>query len=133
MITYEDYAYLRDSKGLKDSDVARMAGIPPATFSEWKHGRYVPKHKKMVKILSVLDQETPFSNFIARDYDYEELMRLALERPAPAAPVPAAPSLDKFDQELLDLYHNATPAAQESVMTLLRNSQKKSSKLSKEA
>lgn len=37
----------------------------------------------------------------------------------------------KSDRELLRLYHNATPSAQESVMTLLKASQKKPIKVSR--
>ena len=41
--------------------------------------------------------------------------------------------MSAFDERLLKLYHNATPDAQKSVMTLLENSQKEDSKSSKEA
>lgn len=54
MITYEKYAEIRDSKGLKDIDVARKAGIQPSTFSEWKKGKCTPKFDKMSKIAEAL-------------------------------------------------------------------------------
>ena len=117
MITYSEYVRFRDRKGLKDSDVARMTGIPPATFSEWKHGRYTPKYEKMTKIEQALGIVPLYTenNYVVMD------------------PAPAAPVLDKFDQELLDLYHNATDDAKTSVLTLLKASQKKSSASLKEA
>ena len=54
MITYAEYVHFRDRKGLKDSDVARLAGISPATLSEWKRGGYTPKYEKIAKIEQVL-------------------------------------------------------------------------------
>lgn len=119
MITYDEYVHFRDRKGFKDSDVARLAGIPQATLSEWKRGRYTPKYEKMTKIEQVLGIVPLYTedNYIVTD-------------PTPAAVVPVP---DKFDQELLDLYHNATDDAKTSVLTLLKASQKKSSASLKEA
>lgn len=47
---YENYCKLRDSKGLKNSEVAREIGIPRSTFSDWKSGRSHPKTDKLQKI-----------------------------------------------------------------------------------
>ena len=55
MITYEKYCEIRDSKGMRDIDVARKAGIQPSTFSEWKKGKCTPKFEKMSKIAAALD------------------------------------------------------------------------------
>lgn len=117
MITYAEYVHFRDRKGLKDSDVARLAGISPATLSEWKRGGYTPKYEKITKIEQILGIVSLYTedNYVVTD------------------PAPAAPVLDKFDQELLDLYHNATDDAKTSVLTLLKASQKKSSASLKEA
>lgn len=52
---YESYAIMRDSKGLKDSDVAKETGISKSTFSEWKSGRSEPKIDKLYKIARVLN------------------------------------------------------------------------------
>lgn len=57
MITYDKYCEIRDSKGLKDGDVARKAGIQPSTFSEWKKGKCTPKYEKMSKIAEALDMD----------------------------------------------------------------------------
>ena len=54
MITYEKYAEIRNSKGMRDADVARAAKIPPSTFTEWKKGEYTPKFDKMCKIADAL-------------------------------------------------------------------------------
>ena len=47
---YEIYCKLRDSKGMKDSDVAKATGITKSTFSDWKNGRSNPKDAKLQKI-----------------------------------------------------------------------------------
>lgn len=54
MLTYEEYAKIRDSKGLKDGRVAELAGIGRSTFSDWKSGRSVPKEAKLMKIAAAL-------------------------------------------------------------------------------
>ena len=45
---YEFYAKLRDKRGLKDSDVARLACISKSTFSDWKAGRSKPGLKNFL-------------------------------------------------------------------------------------
>lgn len=42
---YEIYCKLRDSKGVKDSDVVKATGITKSTFSDWKSGRSKPKNE----------------------------------------------------------------------------------------
>lgn len=117
MITYEKYVVLRDLKGLKDADVARMAQIQPSTFSEWKKGKCTPKYAKMSKIAAALGMR--YNEFVG---DF------------PLASNARKDDREAFDEELLRLYHNATPDAQTSVLTLLRNSQReKSSDSLKEA
>lgn len=54
MLTYERYAEIRDSRGLKDSDVCRLTGIAQGSISDWKHGRTVPKADKVEKIADAL-------------------------------------------------------------------------------
>lgn len=77
MITYEKYAEIRNSKGLRDADVARAAKIPPSTFTEWKKGEYTPKFDKMCKIADALGMvymelvnEDGSSNGLPADHDY---------------------------------------------------------------
>ena len=57
MITYEEYENIRDSKGMKNADVARIAHIPPSTFTDWKQGKSAPKIEKMQKIINALGIE----------------------------------------------------------------------------
>ena len=51
---YKLYARIRDEKGLKDIDVARMTGISRSNLSGWKSGVSRPKYANMVKIADVL-------------------------------------------------------------------------------
>lgn len=55
---YENYARIRDAKGVKDSDVARATGISAGTLSDWKHGRYKLKYDKLQKIAEFLGVST---------------------------------------------------------------------------
>lgn len=51
---YEHYAKIRDSKGLKDSDVSKATGISSGSLSDWKKGRYNLKYDKLQKIADYL-------------------------------------------------------------------------------
>ena len=121
-MTYEKYAEIRDLKGYKDSDISRLAKIPPSTFSEWKKGHYTPKYEKMSRIAAVLGME--YSEFVGPVGKFSALN--------PNRPLPMLDGMDKnilterekFNMELIRLYHNSTPDAQKSVITLLKNSQK---------
>ena len=129
MITYEKYEQIRNSKGLKNSDVARIAQIPPSTFTDWKQGKSMPKYEKMSKIAAALDMD--YNEFVG---PYGKFSALNPNRPDIFEGDPEARARAELDSELLRLYHNATPDAQTSVMTLLRNSQReKSSDSLKEA
>ena len=128
MITYEEYCKIRDSKGLRDGDVAKKAGIQASTFSEWKKGKCTPKYEKMSKIAAALDME--YSEFVGPVGKFSALN--------PNRQIPMLKGMEKtpeqrFDENLLRLYHNATPDAQKSVLTLLEKSQKDDSKSSMEA
>lgn len=122
---WDRYVEIRDRKHLKDADVARKAGIPQSTFSDWKKGKSMPKVDKMMKIAEALGVEyRELAGFYGK---FSRLNPDRLERITVAAK-----NKDKY-QELIDLYENATPDAQTSVMTLLKNSQKEGSASSKEA
>ena len=59
---YENYAKLRDERGLTDYRVAISAGVSTATMSEWKNSAgnnpnssgYTPKADKLLAISKVL-------------------------------------------------------------------------------
>ena len=52
---YDDYARIRDAKGLKDADVCRATKISAGTMSDWKKGRYDLKAEKLVRIAEFLE------------------------------------------------------------------------------
>lgn len=103
MITYAEYVHFRDRKGLKDSDVARLAGISPATLSEWKHGGYTPKYEKIAKIEQVLG--------IIPMYAEDNYVRMN--------PEPAAPVFSDIEVRIIDAYRNADPVTQANILKLL--------------
>ena len=49
---YEIYAELLKEKGVRTSDVVKATGISSSMFTDWKMGRYHPKHDKMLLIAS---------------------------------------------------------------------------------
>lgn len=50
---YENYAKVRDSKGLKDLDASKATGISAGTLSDWKSGRI--KNLKAEKLRLIAD------------------------------------------------------------------------------
>ena len=47
---YEKFAALLAARGVTAYAVAKATGIPNATLSEWKAGKYTPKVDKLAKI-----------------------------------------------------------------------------------
>lgn len=47
---YEKFELLLAERKLKVSDISRMTGVTPSTFSDWKSGRSKPKYEKLKKI-----------------------------------------------------------------------------------
>lgn len=68
---YENYARIRDSKGLKDSDVAKATGISAGTLSDWKKGRYNLKYDKLQKIAEFLGVTTDQLTGVQSDVQQE--------------------------------------------------------------
>lgn len=86
---YERYCILRDSKKIKDSDVAKATTITPSTFSDWKKGKSTPNADKLVKIARFLDTTVEYL--------------VTGEDPSPAAVQPTS-QLSEDEQKLLGLY-----------------------------
>lgn len=51
---YEIFEKLCEAKGLTPYKVSKATGIPTATLSNWKAGRYTPKQDKLQKIADFL-------------------------------------------------------------------------------
>ena len=51
---YEIFEKLCEAKGLTPHKVSKATGIPTATLSNWKAGRYAPKQDKLQKIADFL-------------------------------------------------------------------------------
>ena len=123
ILTYKRYEEIRNSKGMKDADVAKKAGFHQSVLSDWKRNKSIPKIDKMQKIAEAL--EIGYYELVGPVGKFSKLY--------PNRPITKPTEQDIFDDKLLKLYHNATADAQKSVMTLLENSQKENSKSSKEA
>ena len=54
MTGYEYFEKVLKNKNLKAFDVSKGTGIRSGVFSDWKHGRYVPKADKMQAIADYL-------------------------------------------------------------------------------
>ncbi len=52
---YSIYKKLRDSRGMKDADVALLAGIRQGVLSDWKSGKSMPGIKNLQKIAQVFN------------------------------------------------------------------------------
>lgn len=52
---YENYAKLRDEKGLTDYQISKEIGVSRSVFSDWKTGRHSPSKKNRFKIFKALD------------------------------------------------------------------------------
>ena len=85
---YEIYCELRDEKGYKDSDVARITGITKSTFSDWKSGRSTPKQDKLQKIADCFNVSLDYlATGKENSETYEILAKLLEERNLKAADV----------------------------------------------
>lgn len=52
---YQNYAAIRDAKGMKDFQVANETGVSPSTFTDWKTGKSTPAFGNIVKIAECLN------------------------------------------------------------------------------
>lgn len=64
---YENYAKIRDSKGLTDFEVSKLAGVSRSIFTHWKNGSS-PSKKTRYKISRVLGLP-PIDKFVGEQED----------------------------------------------------------------
>ena len=57
---YEKFAELIEKRGVTTYQVSKATGIPTATFSAWKQGKYNPKPDKIQKIAAFLNVDTSY-------------------------------------------------------------------------
>lgn len=78
---YEIYAQVRDSKGMKDSEVAELADIRQGILSDWKNGKSSPSTKNLQKIAYALNVSVDYlmtGKMPEKQYS-DEIMELAKE------------------------------------------------------
>ena len=59
---YEVFEKLLEQRGVTAYQVSKATGITQSTFSDWKHGRYMPKIDKLCTIANYFD--VPVTMFI---------------------------------------------------------------------
>lgn len=107
---YERYCKIRDSLGLRDSDVARKTGITPSTFSDWKKGKSMPNTQKMVAIAQTLNTTV---EYIVEGIDpYQGMRRQRVTRPQPHYLTPE-------EENLLVLWNQLTDTEKEAANVLM--------------
>ncbi len=104
---YEVYAKLRDSKGMKDSEVAMLADIRQGILSDWKNGKSTPSTKNLQKIAYVLNTSTDYlltGKLPEKYYLNDETAKLAQEiydNPSLRALMDAGRDASAFDLQML--------------------------------
>lgn len=107
---YERYCKIRDSLGLRDSDVARKTGITPSTFSDWKKGKSMPNTQKMVAIAKTLNTTV---EYIVDGIDpYQNMRQQRAMRPQPRYLTPE-------EENLLALWNQLTDTEKEAANVLM--------------
>lgn len=108
---YERYCLLRDEHGLRDADVARMTGITPSTFTDWKQGKHAPNVQKIAALAKVLDTTT----------DYLITGEKPFRRGEERRNRPEAYYLTAEEKNLLYLWHELTSGQKENVNALMNS------------
>ena len=87
-MSYEVFERLCKAKGVTPAEVSRQTGIATSTLTNWKHGRYTPKAKKMQQIADYfgvsVEYLTTGENSTAPYYlndDARELAQFLFENP----------------------------------------------------
>ena len=119
MITYEKYAEIRASKGLKDSDVAKRANIPQSTFSDWKKGKSSPKADKMQKIADALEMD--YYELIGPVGKFSSYNLRGKEAPDDDKPDPVPDEIIEFYRQ----YQNLPQNLKDSVDLIIKSQQRK--------
>lgn len=110
---YERYCEIRNQKGLKDADVARLSGVTKSTFSDWKKGLYQPKREKLIKIADALGVSLEYL-MNGEDVEWD---------PA-GQKIDYTISLSEEEQEILTAYRSADEVQKEMIKRLLSYSTK---------
>lgn len=110
---YSRYCKVRDAMGYRDADVARITGITPSTFSDWKANKSSPNAQKIVAIAKALNTTAEY--LVTGEYGYTERMRV-VDSPRDRVVV-----LTKEQKNLLYLWSEISPEQRENVNALLNS------------
>lgn len=103
----------RRARGLTQKELAALIGVSPGAICNYEKSFSSPSEEIILRLMSVLE--------IDANYLYGDLVREAEARQR---------VLSEKEIELLDLYRNADPMAQDMALETLRRYQRKKSTLS---
>ena len=75
---------LRESRGLYQSDMARMLGIAVASYANWEQGRTLPSLGYLPKLASFFDVTTDYLLGVSRQ-DAADRLRQRMQKLSPSA------------------------------------------------
>lgn len=112
---------LRELKGWTQNELADRLHISRSTVGNYEQGTREPKFEDLEAIADIFNCTISF---------LVEKNRLGPDEWYDISSIPMLKGMElteeeRFNKELIRLYRNATPDAQTSVMTLLKNSQKR--------
>lgn len=70
---YEKFEILLKEKGITSYRVSKDTGISGVTLSEWKNGKYTPKHDKLQKIANYFSIPVSYFSEDYNDHCHEKL------------------------------------------------------------
>lgn len=114
--------------GISQQELANRTGINKSSISHYVNGSNEPGNKAAYAIAKVLDVDPLWLMGLDVEVHHVPARQIGeISVPARKKIMEVKVDVAQFraDSQLLKLFHNATPSAQESVIILLKNSQKK--------
>jgi repressor LexA len=113
---YERYLELLEEKGVKTADVSKSTGIRQGVFSDWKSGRYKPKHDKMMLIAAYFEVAVEYLEGTSDDRipsrpQWQDLAEYRWEEKTEEDN-----RLSDFIQNMKKVYHQLNTAGQEYLL-----------------
>ena len=105
---YAEFEKLMSQNGMRIADVVRATGVAQSTISDWKAGRYTPKHDKLKAIADLFGVSVEYlekgSAENPTDYpeNVKELARFLSENPAYAKLFQSARMVKPTDIDLAE-------------------------------
>lgn len=109
---YKDVQYLLNKNHMRIADLARKTGIPYSTFTDWKAGRYTPKHDKIQKVADCFG--------VPVDFDCDVIMEFPAEPMLKAMEIVNTQKVEKDQQErLIRLFKKLIDKDRDEIMRIM--------------